>query len=547
MNQVQVLLSKLYRGIGSARSKRLDTLVRRGEWDLLQQEVLSHPTVYRYSECYYRDALAVEVARKLLLPGSSEPRRAAAVATFWASEHQCLATNLRLDRFVDLRGPFCASDEKLITFIGRWRSIVRRVLGKPPALLTPRFSAGSTLSDHGKRVTIPDKISSEPTFYAGSDLNLQHHLNGTPYFCAPVRWVRANRFFTVPKDSSKDRGCCVEASLAVSLQLDAGLHITRRIERAYKVDMKRVPEYHNWLAQLASRHGTFATIDLSNASDTVASRLIELILPSDWYALLNSLRAKWTEVEGRRVLLNKFSSMGNGFTFPLETLVFRTLAEAVGSNCASVFGDDIVIESEKGADLVAALRYFGFTPNSKKSFLWGPFRESCGGDYFEGRSVRPFYLKKVPVEPQQWIAVANGLRRADPELKYARAAWRYAVDQIPVQCRVFASDPGLTGHSDDPANPHNCWGDLAIYDPSAKPVKRRVRANGHVEAHEAWCWRVVQTTHHHFSLTQHFPPDVAFIAASMGVPDRVIPRDSIKGYRLGWVESAYADERAPEQ
>ena len=547
MNQVQMLLSKLYRGIGSARSKRLDTLVRRGEWNLLQQEVLSHPTVYRHSEVYFKDALAVEVARKLLLPGSSEPRRAAAVATFWASEHQCAATNARLSKFVNLQGPFVASDEQLITFISRWRTIVRRVLGKPPVLLTPRFSAGSTLSDHGKRVTIPDKLSSEPTFYAGSDLNLRPHLNGTPFFHAPVRWTRGNRFFTVPKDSSKDRGCCVEASLAVSLQLDAGNHIVRRIEKAYQVDMKRLPDYHRWLAELASRHGTFATIDLSNASDTVASGLVELLLPPDWFTLLNSLRAKRTEIEGRTVYLQKFSSMGNGFTFPLETLIFRTLAEAVGSRCASVFGDDIVIESERGADLVAALGYFGFTPNSKKSFLWGPFRESCGGDYFQGRAVRPYYLKKPPVEPQQWIAVANGLRRADPELKYARAAWRYAVDQIPIHCRVFASDPHLCGDDDDQNSSSSCWGDLAIFDPSAKPVKRRVPASGHVEAHWAWCWRVVITTHHHFSLFEHFPFDVAFIAASMGVPDRVTPRDSIKGYRLGWVESAYADERDPGQ
>lgn len=528
MDQVRVFLRKLFRGVGSARAKRLERLVERNEWALLQQETLSDPSVYRHAEVFRKDALVCNIVRKLLLPGDQPARRAAAVDTFFQSERECAATNARLSRFVNLQGPFEARDEPLITFISSWRREVHRVLGKPPVLLTPRFSGGSTLSDSGKRVTIPDKLTSEPTFYAsGRGFNIDYHLNGTPFFLKPVSYRRGNKFFTVPKDSQKDRGCCVEASLAVALQLDAGEAIVRRVEKAYQVDMAQAPDYHKWLAQLASRLGTFATIDLSNASDTVARRLVELLLPDDWYAMLNSLRARTTAIEGKVVYLEKFSSMGNGFTFPLETLLFRTLCAAVGSHCASVFGDDIIIETEHAKDLLAALRFFGFTPNAKKTFCEGPFRESCGGDYFEGQAVRPHFLKELPTEPQHWVALANGLRRADPNLRYAKAAWRFCVDQLPTDWRNFTADQTL--------------GDLAVYDPAAEPQLRfqawpeDLRFFGRRVGDERLCWKVKVPFYHTFRTEQHFDLLTVMVAGALGCGEEISPRESVAGYRTQWV------------
>ena len=544
MNQVQGFLRKLYRGVGTARAKRLENLLARGEWALIQKERMSDPSVYQNEKAYFRDALVVEMTRKMLLPGDNVAREQAAVETFWHSERQCAETNARLSKFEDLRGPFAAADEKLITFINRWKTEVRRVLGPAPCMLTPRFSGGSTLSDQGKRVTIPDKLSSVPTFYAGGrGFNLSPYLNGTPWFLKTIDYRRGNKFFTVPKDSEKDRGCCVEASLAVSLQLDAGDIVTRRIEKAYQVDMKRLPEYHRWLSQLASIHGTFATIDLSNASDTVARVLVKILLPPDWYALLNSLRAKLTLQGEKWVWLEKFSSMGNGFTFPLETLLFRTLAAALGSRCASVFGDDIVIESERANDMLAALRFFGFTPNAKKTFCEGPFRESCGGDYFNGAPVRAHYLKEPPSEPQHWVALANGLRRVDPQGVYTRAAWHYCVDQVPSDWRVFTSESSLL--DSDASN----FGDLAFFDPAAKPTLRfrawpeRVTLFGKRVGDVVPMWKVKQPFSHQFKLTDHFDADTAMVAATLGCGEMVSVRKSVAGYRTGWI-TAFT-ERAP--
>lgn len=470
MHQVAKVLRKLYRSVGTPRARELESLLDKGEWAAVQSHRLNSPESYQSADEYFKDALCVEIMRKCLLPGDARARKLKAQETFYACERANALTNARLHRFVE-GGPYEVADLPLVAFIERWRAIVKRVLGPVPTELMPSFSGGSTLDHSGMNTTVPDKILSSDGLYA-PDLQTQllylRSFNGTPMFASRHDWKehRANRFFTVPKDSEKDRGCCMEASLSLMLQLPLGEHIVHCIERAYQVDFSRLPEYHNWLAAIGSKFGTLATVDLSNASDLLARELVRLVLPGDWYATLNSLRAKFTEIDRKVVRLEKFSSMGNGFTFPLETLLFRTLCEAIGSNCASVFGDDIVIESEHAAALLAALRLFGMEPNKKKTFHQGPFRESCGGDFFLGVPVRAHYLKAPPTHPQHWVALANGLRRVDPDLRFTRAAWHACIDFIPQDFRNFCAEAS-TSFAWDPSARR--YGDVAIYDPSAKP------------------------------------------------------------------------------
>jgi len=130
-------------------------------------------------------------------------------------------------------------------------------------------------------------------------------------------------------------------------------------------------------------------LDLKNASDSVARRLVELLLPKRWFEVLNDLRSPTTLIGNQVVLLEKFSSMGNGFTFELETLVFLAIvlalnpAHKAGKN-VFVYGDDIICPTRSSSDVIAALSFFGMTVNKEKSFTYGMFRESCGRDYFNG-------------------------------------------------------------------------------------------------------------------------------------------------------------------
>jgi hypothetical protein len=70
-----------------------------------------------------------------------------------------------------------------------------------------------------------------------------------------------------------------------------------------------------------------------------------------------------------------------------------------------VFGDDIVVLKEAYRETVRLLNLLGFQVNEQKSFSEGPFRESCGGDYFNGHQVRGVYLKSLATPASRYVAI----------------------------------------------------------------------------------------------------------------------------------------------
>lgn len=531
-HQVEKLLLKVYRAGGTARSKKLLELTERREWALLQQERITDPSVYRYPGALKRDLAVCDFFRKVPLPGDTERLHKEAIATFHRCEAINAATVARLTPFLR-NGPYEVEDEGVVQFITAWRKNVFRVLGTLPLRLEPLFTQGSTLSDRASFITIPDKMSSRPTVY-GSMLDIwKHSVSCTPLDdFEPVK-VLGNRFFSVVKDSVKRRGCCVESSGAVMLQRGAAEEIRRRYERRYKVDLKTAPiEIHRPLACEGSQNGEWCTVDLSDASDLICWVLVALVLPPAWFDLLNSLRAHYTEIDGRWFKLTKFSSMGNGFTFELMTLLLRTLCETIDESKDSfVFGDDIIIRKEIFSDVVSALRFFGLVPNMRKTFCEGPFRESCGGDYHSGQAVRPYSMNRLPDEPQHWIAIANGLRRTDPALAVFGAAWRHCVDQVPRQWRNFTSDPELGN------------GDGAFYDPNAIPLEHyfppvKVGDITLMEGVLEWAWRFMRPVPIEISL-DGFSNRVAMRCGALTKAHKFALRGQVSGYIQAWVPAKW--------
>jgi len=113
-------------------------------------------------------------------------------------------------------------------------------------------------------------------------------------------------------------------------------------------------------------------------------------------------RVGFTQIddEGTTVELWKFCAMGNGYTFPLETVLFLAAARTVVPRSewrdVSVYGDDIIVPAAYSLALIDVLSYLGFETNTKKTHLAGAFFESCGQDFFQGVPVRPFYLRQQP-------------------------------------------------------------------------------------------------------------------------------------------------------
>jgi len=527
MHQVHQLVKSLARDVATPHAQKILRLLECGDYVGLQQTRVD-PLSYGPDEApkLRMDLLVNELLRKCDLETGVD-KEANAIWTFHECEQQNARTNARL---ADFEGNYasCASDLDVLRFLDEVRQEIRLALPPVPKSLIPLFSGGATVGDGSKLSTKPDKLSNRPQVYGHSVDLLQNSF-------WPTRWgllvrnrrstpevVKGNIFFTVPKDGTKYRGCAKEASINVGLQLAAAQELRKALSH-FGIDLSTGKDKHMRLAREGSRYGHLVTIDLSNASDTLARGAVRLLLPELWYTLLNSLRATHTRVGSAWYRLEKFSSMGNGFTFELETLIFCAVARVCARACdvnpetVTVFGDDIIAPAAAGGAICSALSFLGFTVNRSKTFLDGPFRESCGGDYFEGHPVRGVYLESLPREPHEWIALHNKL--AAHSLTGARAA-RLIKAFVPRHvwlCRGPSRFGDLVFHDHVEAR----WSVTRKDDPD-EPTTWQFRV-----------WRPVARVLPWY----HWSPDVKFVSAligesSKGVTPRVNGREAVSGYTL---------------
>jgi len=168
------------------------------------------------------------------------------------------------------------------------------------------------------------------------------------------------------------------------------------------------------MAEIGSRTGHLATLDLSEASDRVRASLVFYLTrnyPSFQEGLFAS-RSRSANLDGRIIRLSKFASMGSATCFPVEAMVFlaiivHSIALAQGLPHANqnvildlhgavrVYGDDLVVPSHFAADVMQCLESFHLKVNHSKSFISGQFRESCGSDFFCGVDVKPSRVKRL--------------------------------------------------------------------------------------------------------------------------------------------------------
>jgi len=262
-----------------------------------------------------------------------------------------------------------------------------------------------------------------------------------------------NVIITVPKDAKTDRVIAIEPGLNLWFQKAIGTMIRRRLQRR-GIDLNQQIR-NQQLAKRASFDDSLATVDFSSASDSISRKVVEAVLPPHWFSLLDTCRSHYGNQGDRPRLWNKFSSMGNGFTFELESLIFWAAAAAVCEHLSvpaeiSVFGDDVVIPRECFDLFSSFTRFLGFEVNMKKSFSSGPFRESCGSYFFDGVDVKPIFIKEMAQDPLRVFRLANSIRRlakrrncnygCDVRL---HGAWSLCVDSLPEPLRRFRIDDSL--------------------------------------------------------------------------------------------------------
>jgi hypothetical protein len=241
-----------------------------------------------------------------------------------------------------------------------------------------------------------------------------------------------NKIVTVPKDATANRVIAVEPGLNLWFQLAIGTMIQRRLLRC-GIDL-RDQSQNQRLAYTASKDTVNATIDFSSASDSISSEVIrELFVNcsyserslnnlSTWFSVMDSCRSHYGLRGEAYVRWSKFSSMGNGFTFGLESLLFFAIAKCcaeeihrvdpnAGFGDVSVYGDDVIIPRNCLELFSTMCEFYGFVINVKKSHFSSLFRESCGSHYMAGVCTKPVFLKEHLTDVLSVYRLANSIRR----------------------------------------------------------------------------------------------------------------------------------------
>lgn len=399
-------------------------------------------------------------------PEVSSGTKLAAYNTFLEGEKFCKLyneENYKLLTSLDSRHPL------FFGVIAEIRKDIQQVLGNSPDLgyiyrqsmhgpgssigdyregrVTP-FYKWSTLPYSVTRGCLPyakELILSDPRWIGALDdwyrkktNNLYGYIDMEDFWNTIFKCTDENRITTVPKSAKTDRTIAIEPVLNVFIQLGVDRLIRRRLRRIWGYDLNSQTRNQE-LARLGSINDDLTTVDKRMASETVSLKICELLLPAQWYSLLLDLRSPFGNLEGDIISYEKLSSMGNGFTFAIESLIFAALVRCSirrtrSKRVSAVFGDDVVLPTTAYGYYRELLKASGFLVNEDKSFSDGLFRESCGKDYINGNLVRPFFLKKKVRTLRDLFYVHNSFYLLQESLPWA---WNITFKAVLRLCKKY--------------------------------------------------------------------------------------------------------------
>ena len=434
---------------GSPRSLAVWMLYYHGEHSQLL-ELECDPRHYEDPDRFRLDYLCSKVLSKSVDLNVDIDRKGAALKKWLEAESLCGRTNeifsLRNAGLFSFRpaveDAYRVAQQKIAEILG---SIDYRQIGE-----RCRFGPGSDMSTFKGKTSAFNKYGNPgsctpwivPLFdEAFSDFRVNDYLH-------ECQFVMGNKVFFVPKNAKIDRIAAKEPRWNVWFQLGIGDAISTKLLRASGIDLR--DQEPNRFGAAHAHVDDCVTVDLSSASDTNAKALVLDLLPEDWSDLIFKTRSPFTFVKGKWVQSEKVSSMGNGYTFPLESLIFYGFCYAAVKatnqdlSLIKVFGDDIIVPRKSYPLLKELLTATGFEVNSSKTFVEGNFYESCGEDYFKGKNVRPIFVKKRVSSVKELYVLANQIvEYARRSANYVHAdsrfnsVWRRVVSFVPEALKLF--------------------------------------------------------------------------------------------------------------
>jgi len=310
------------------------------------------------------------------------------------------------------------------------------------------------------------------------------------------------RVISVPKSWKKRRIIAIESATAMYLQEGLKNGLYHAISKSFFgrfVDFER-PELNGVFAQIGSLYGTFSTIDLSAASDSVGYRFVECLLSgTPIWKYIKKFRSETFNISEDVYASNIFATMGNAICFPIETLIFAILTEYARRQVGCpqpfrVYGDDIVASTETADFLLPFLEDNGFTVNQDKTFHGSscPFRESCGFEWYLGDDVSPLRISRkftgLPTrrDLEQVIGLVSLANSAYE--KGFKTLYRMIVDHISMlDIHLPFSEDGSIGFISDHSGQCNTdfptrWGKLHYTELEADAIE--VRTNTYLRSGE---------------------------------------------------------------
>jgi hypothetical protein len=263
--------------------------------------------------------------------------------------------------------------------------------------------------------------------------------------------TRRSSIVFVPKSMKTKRTISKEPATLMYFQKGVDRNVRKYIAHhsylSERIDL-RDQSVQGQAALDASRNGAFATVDLSAASDSITYDLVKRVFrKTALYPFLVATRSRSTCLpSGEVVELTKFAPMGSALCFPIQTLIFASLAECTAryvghetmryNSSYRVYGDDIIVPSHHLDDLVVFLNWCGFHINADKTYGGSSkFRESCGVHAYDGVDVTGLKISRsfsaTPVSPKSpgvfagLIALTNSCRERKFQLLR-----RYLVDKL---------------------------------------------------------------------------------------------------------------------
>lgn len=319
--------------------------------------------------------------------------------SFIDSENSCFGTNILLQAFEREPATMYYKSSVLPFKVNLMRRLIKTVLGdfnqfinELPTLV--KVTPGATANSSRRNSLPQQKLTLKPyvTLRAGRYLRCLYQFFG--FKTTGIRRCNSNRLELVPKNWKTHRSIACEPEGNIPLQLAFDTWTKRRLKQVLNIDL-RDQSANQRLAKHASIYDDFATVDFSAASDSISYEAVRWLFPSDWFRFLDDVRSPNYRGAFGTGTYEKFSSMGNGSTFTIETLIFAAMCHALGSTKYLVYGDDVIIEQRFYRRFVEMAKVLGFTVNKEKSFAYGPFRESCGKDYWNGNDVTPVYIREI--------------------------------------------------------------------------------------------------------------------------------------------------------